>query len=192
MWHLSEARPVAAPEPQKGTPGATPGSRDAAWRGGPGPDADDGTAAPIQCVSDDEGSVKRSASPACIERAQHDPVPTPPPPPARVGSSPASRVAASYTQLASLRVNDGDDPQPRRQHDGDDPQRRRARSLDADGFEDPRRAVPKHDVSESRREDTLRDALLPARPPPVAEETGFVLGLMRAIGCCGSGEDEWT
>jgi hypothetical protein len=89
-------------------------------------------------------------------------------------------------------VHDGDDPQPRRRRDGDDPQRRRARSLDADGLrEDPRR-VQKYDVSELRREDTLRDALLPARPPPVAEETGFVLGLMRAIGCCGSGEDEWT
>ena len=113
MWHLSEAN---APAPQRGKPGAAPKSREAhlpksreaAW-GGPGPDADAG---PPTCVSDDE-SDRRSKSPACIERAQHDAVPQtppPPPPPVRAGS-PASRVAASYKRLAALRVND-DDPPP--------------------------------------------------------------------------------
>ena len=179
MWHLSEAN---APAPQRGKPGAapksTPNSREAAW-GGPGPDADAG---PPTCVSDDE-SDRRSKSPACIERAQHDAVPQtppPPPPPVRAGS-PASRVAASYKRLAALRVNDGDDPPPRR----------RARSLD-DEY-DPRRAVPKYRVSERRRENTLRDSLLPERPAPNADD-GFMLGLMTAIGCgtisCGCGEED--
>ena len=129
MWHLSEARPNAQGKP--GAPPksreAPPKSREAAW-GGPGPDADAG---PPTCVSDDE-SDRRSKSPACIERAQHDAVPqTPPPPPPVPAGSPASRVAASYKRLAALRVNDGEDPPPRR----------RARSLD-DEY-DPRRAVPK-------------------------------------------------
>ena len=169
MWHLSEAQPNA----QQGKPK----SREAAW-GGPGPDADAG---PPTCVSDDE-SERRSKSPACIERAQHDAVPQtppPPPPPVRAGS-PASRVAASYKRLAALRVND-DDPPPRR----------RARSLD-DEY-DPRRAVPKYRVSERRRENTLRDSLLPERPAPNADD-GFMLGLMTAIGCgtisCGCGEED--
>ena len=184
MWHLSEAH---APAPQRGKPGAAPKSRaapnwpksrEAAW-GGPGPDADAG---PPTCVSDDE-SDRRSKSPACIERAQHAAVPRtppPPPPPVRAGS-PASRVAASYKRLAALRVNDGDDPPPRR----------RARSLD-DEY-DPRRAVPKYRVSERRRENTLRDSLLPERPAPNADD-GFMLGLMTAIGCgtisCGCGEED--
>ena len=183
MWHLSEAN---APAPQRGKPGAAPKSREAtlpksreaAW-GGPGPDADAG---PPTCVSDDE-SERRSKSPACIERAQHDAVPQtpPPPPPPPVHGSPASRVAASYKRLAALRVNDGDDPPPRR----------RARSLD-DEY-DPRRAVPKYRVSERRRENTLRDSLLPERPAPNADD-GFMLGLMAAIGCgtisCGCGEED--
>ena len=184
MWHLSEAN---APAPQRGKPGAAPKtreaplpkSREAAW-GGPGPDADAG---PPTCVSDDDESDRRSKSPACIERAQHDAVPQtppPPPPPVRAGS-PASRVAASYKRLAALRVNDGEDPPPRR----------RARSLD-DEY-DPRRAVPKYRVSERRRENTLRDSLLPERPAPNADD-GFMLGLMTAIGCgtisCGCGEED--
>ena len=176
MWHLSEAH---APAPQRGKPGAAPKpkSREAAW-GGPGPDADAG---PPTCVSDDE-SDRRSKSPACIERAQHDAVPQtpPPPPPPPVHGSPASRVAASYKRLAALRVNDGDDP----------PLRRRARSLD-DEY-DPRRAVPKYRVSERRRENTLRDSLMPERAPNA--DDGFMLGLMTAIGCgtisCGCGEED--
>ena len=182
MWHLSEARPNT----QQGKPGAPPKSREAppksreaAW-GGPGPDADAG---PPTCVSDDE-SDRRSKSPACIERAQHDHVPsTPPPPPPVPAGSPASRVAASYKRLAALRVNDDDPP----------PARRRARSLD-DEY-DPRRAVPKYRVSERRRENTLRDSLLPERPAPNADD-GFMLGLglMTAIGCgtisCGCGEED--
>ena len=182
MWHLSEAN---APAPQRGKPGAAPKSREAqpktreaAW-GGPGPDADAG---PPTCVSDDE-SDRRSKSPACIERAQHDAVPQtppPPPPPVRAGS-PASRVAASYKRLAALRVNDDDPPPPRR----------RARSMD-DEY-DPRRAVPKYRVSERRRENTLRDSLLPERPAPNADDR-FMLGLMTAIGCgtisCGCGEED--
>jgi hypothetical protein len=183
MWHLSEAN---APAPQRGKPGAAPKreappkySREAAW-GGPGPDADAG---PPTCVSDDEGSDRRSKSPACIERAQHDAVPRtppPPPPPVRAGS-PASRVAASYKRLAALRVNDDDPPPPRR----------RAKSLD-DYAEDPRRAVPKYRVSERRRENTLRDSLMPERAPNA--DDGFMLGLMTAIGCgtisCGCGEED--
>ena len=183
MWHLSEAN---APAPQRGKPGAAPKSREApppksraaAW-GGPGPDADAG---PPTCVSDDDESDRRSKSPACIERAQHDAVPQtppPPPPPVRAGS-PASRVAASYKRLAALRVNDGDDPLPRR----------RAHSLDHEY--DPRRAVPKYRVSERRRENTLRDSLMPERAPNADE--GFMLGLMTAIGCgtisCGCGEED--
>ena len=183
MWHLSEAN---APAPQRGKPGAAPSraappksrDREAAW-GGPGPDADAG---PPTCVSDDE-SDRRSKSPACIERAQHDAVPQtppPPPPPMRAGS-PASRVAASYKRLAALRVNDDDPPPPRQ----------RTRSLD-DEY-DPRRAVPKYRVSERRRENTLRDSLLPERPAPNADD-GFMLGLMTAIGCgtisCGCGEED--
>ena len=58
---------------------------------------------------------------------------------------------------------------------------------------DPRRAVPKYRVSERRRENTLRDSLLPERPAPNADD-GFMLGLMAAIGCgtisCGCGEED--
>ena len=79
-----------------------------------------------------------------------------------------------------MRVNDGDDPPPRR----------RARSLD-DEY-DPRRAVPKYRVSERRRENTLRDSLMPERAPNA--DDGFMLGLMTAIGCgtisCGCGEED--
>ena len=73
------------------------------------------------------------------------------------------------------------------------PASRRAGCHFADVEYDPRRAVPKYRVSERRRENTLRDSLLPERPAPNADD-GFMLGLMTAIGCgtisCGCGEED--
>ena len=113
-----------------------------------------------------------------IESAQHDAVRSPH---HLLPCGQAARIARRRVVQAAgaLRVND-DDPPPLR--------RRRGRWTRT-----PRRAVPKYRVSERRRENTLRDSLLPERPAPNADD-GFMLGLMTAIGCgtisCGCGEED--